>query len=150
MIFTVFFGTLVIMGAIILRTESRIPLDELTLVDFTLVTLASWRLIRLFVYDMVTKWFREQFWDAKKEGRQVYLEKPKTGPRRTLADLMGCPWCFGVWITAFTLFMYLITSYAVYPVIFLALSAVASFLQLLSNMVGHQAEYLKNRNERGF
>jgi len=135
------------MGAIILETESRIPLSELSLIDYTLITLATWRLVRLFVYDAITKFFREQFWDVVKVGRGYRLEKPKTGPRRTIADLLSCPWCFGVWATALVTFFYLITPYAVFPVILLSISAVATFLQLLSNLVGHKAEQLKNQIE---
>lgn len=145
-VFSVFFIILVVMGAIILETESRIPLTELALVDYVLITLASWRLTRLFVYDNITKFFREQFWDVKKVGKGYQLEKPKTGPRRTLADLLDCPWCFGVWATAMVTFCYLITAYAIFPVTLLALAGVATFLQLLANLVGNQAEKLKREN----
>ena len=72
-VFGLFFLLLTIMGAIILDTESRIPFAQLTLTDFTLITLASWRLIRLFVYDNVTKWLREQFYDIQKVGEELYL-----------------------------------------------------------------------------
>lgn len=143
-VFSLFFLLLVIMGAIILQTESRVALNALTLTDYVLVTLASWRLVRLFVYDAITKFFREQFWDVVKVGKTYALEKPKVGPRRTLADLMSCPWCFGVWATASVLFFYLLTPYAVFPVVVLALSAVASFLQLLANLVGNKAEEFKD------
>lgn len=149
-VFIIFFFILIVMAIIILETEARIPFAELTLTDFVLVTLASWRLTRLVVYDNIMKWFREQFWDANMSGKRIVLEKPKAGPRRTLADLLSCPWCFGVWATAFVLFWYLVTPYALYPTIFLALSAVASFLQILANLVGHHAEHIKNLNERGF
>jgi hypothetical protein len=146
-VFTVFFIVLLIMGAIILETEARIPLIDLELVDYVLIALASWRLVRLFVYDAITKFFREQFWDVKNVGRGHSLEKPKTGPRRTIADLLSCPWCFGVWATAVIIFFYLITPYAVFPVVMLALSGVATFLQLLANLVGHQAEKIKKEVE---
>ena len=139
-VFLIFFIILIIMGAIILETEARIPLAELSTVDYVLITLATWRLTRLFVYDAITKFFREQFWDAVKAGRGHRLEKPKTGPRRTLADLLDCPWCFGTWAAAFVIFCYLITPYAVFPVVLLAISSVATFLQLLSNLVGNKAE----------
>ncbi len=138
---------MLIMASIILSTEARVPLTELELVDFVLITLASWRLTRLFVYDMVTKFVREQFLDVVKVGRKFALEKPKTGPRRTLADLFGCPWCFGVWATALMSFLYLISEWFYYVTIILALSAVATFLQILTNLVGHKAEELKNRNQ---
>jgi len=145
-VFSVFFLLLVVMGAIILETESRIPFADLELVDYVLITLASWRLTRLFIYDLITKMIREQFMNVKKVGRGYQLEKPKTGPRRTIADLLGCPWCFGVWATATITFFYLITPYAVFPVVVLALSAVASLLQIFSNLVGHKAEQIKNEN----
>ena len=142
-VFSVFFLILIVLGAIILETESRILLTELSVVDYTLITLATWRLVRLFVYDAVTKFFREQFWDVVKVGRGYRLEKPKSGPRRTIADLLSCPWCFGVWAAALVVFFYLITPYAVFPIILLAISAVASFLQVFSNLVGHKAEQIK-------
>ena len=146
-VFGLFFLLLTIMGAIILDSESRIPFAQLTLADFALITLASWRLIRLFVYDTMTKCIREQFYDIQKVGKGFTLVKPMTGPRRTLADLLSCPWCFGMWAAASVTFFYLLTPYAVYFVIFLAISAVASFLQVLTNMIGWQAEKLKGEAE---
>lgn len=139
-VFAVFFIILVTLGAIILETESRIPLVDLSLVDYVLIVLASWRLTRLFVYDIVTKFIREQFWDLVKVGRGHQLEKPKIGPRRTIADLLDCPWCFGVWASAIMIFFYLITPYAVFPVMLLALSAVASFLTNISRLVSLKIE----------
>lgn len=146
-VFSVFFLILVIMGSIILETESRINLDELSTVDFVLMTLATWRLTRLFVYDNITKFIREQFWDVVKAGKGYTLEKPKIGPRRTLADLFSCPWCFSVWSAAVIIFFYLVTPYATYPIMLLALSAIATFFQLLSNLVGHKAENARIQNE---
>lgn len=141
-VFFGFFLILVVMGAIILDTEARIAFVDLSLVDYTLITLASWRLTRLFVSDTITKFFREQFWDVKKVSKGLELEKPKTGPRRTLADLLSCAWCFGLWATATVAFFYLLTPYAIFPVVILALAGVATFLQLLSNLVVHKTESL--------
>lgn len=134
-VFSVFFLILLVMAAIILETESRIPLVDLALTDYVLVTLAAWRLTRLFVYDEVTRFIREQFLDVKKVGKSYQLEKPKTGPRRTLADLFDCPWCVGIWVAFVTLFVYLLTPYAVLPVTVLAIASVATFLQLLTGAV---------------
>lgn len=147
-IFTIFFLTLVVMATIIVGGEAYRTPESLVLADYVLMTMATWRLIRLFVYDAVTKWFREQFYNPVKTKDGVLLEKPATGPRRTLADLLSCPWCFGVWAGAVVVFFYLMSPWAFYPIVFLALSAAASFLQLLSNMVGHRAEQLKRENER--
>ncbi|MCA9367577.1 DUF1360 domain-containing protein [Candidatus Kaiserbacteria bacterium] len=146
-IFSAFFGALIVMATIILNSEARLAWNELTLVDYTLITLATWRLTRLFVYDTITKWFREQFWDVQKSGRGFVLEKPASGPRRTLADLLSCPWCVGVWMAGTVLFFYLLTAWSVFPIVMLAISAVASFLQILSNLVGHNAERAKKQCE---
>jgi hypothetical protein len=147
-VFGIFFLCLVGMGAIILETESYRELTSLTVVDFVLIALASHRLIRLFVYDALMKFFREQFYDATLNKRgEVVLVKPATGPLRTLADLLSCLWCFGMWATATVTFFYLLTPYAYVPVLILALSSVASTLQLTTNLIGHKAEQLKRQNE---
>lgn len=142
-VFSIFFVILVVLAAIILETEARVPLGELSLTDYVLLTLASWRLTRLFVYDTVTKFIREQFWNVKKVGKGYQLEKPKTGPRRTLADLFDCPWCIGVFAAGTITFLYLLTPYMIFPVMLLAISVVATFMQLLANLVGNKAEQLK-------
>ena len=147
-VFAIFFVILIVLGAIILETESRIPLTELSLTDYVLITLAAWRVTRLFVYDAITKFFREQFWDVVKVGRGYRLEKPKVGPRRTIADLLSCPWCFGVWASAAVTFFYLLTPYMIFPTILLAISAVATSLQIIMNLIGHSAERAQKQTEK--
>ena len=145
-VFSIFFLVLAVMGAIIIETEAYIAWHDFTTFDYLILTLATWRLTRLFVYDGITRFIREQFYDVKKVGRGYRLEKPKTGPRRLLADLFSCPWCISIWAGAVTLFLYLLTPYAIFPLAILALSAVASFLQILTNLVGHNAERVKRQN----
>jgi len=120
------------------------PLYSLNVVDVVLIVLATFRVIRLFVYDKITGFFREQFWDANEVGDgEVIFTKPLRGPRRAIAELISCPWCFGVWAAALTTFFYLLTPYTFYVVLFLAIAAVATFLQILANVVGWKAEQLK-------
>jgi hypothetical protein len=142
-VFTVIFIGFVFMGMVILEGSGYKTFDELTLTDFVLMTLASFRLIRLVVYDKITAFFREQFYDAEVTKMKVVLVKPESGPRRTLADLLSCPWCFGVWASATVVFFYMLTPWSVFPIIFLALAGVASFFQILSNLIGWKAEQLK-------
>ncbi len=146
-IFLGFFICLVFLATIILEGEAIKSYDSLTLIDFTLITLATWRCIRLVVYDKIFAFVRERFYDATEYKGKVVLVKPEGGPRRTLADLVTCPWCIGVWMGAMVCFFYLLTSSAFFPVLFLSLSAVVSFLQILSNMIGWRAEQLKNETE---
>jgi len=143
LVFSIVFLIFIFMGSVILEGEAYKSIGDLTLVDFVLMSLASFRLVRLMVYDKITAFFREQFYDLNTTKTKVTLEKPATGPRRTVADLLTCPWCFGVWATATVTFFYLLTPYALYPILILALSSVATLLQLFANMIGWKAEQLK-------
>lgn len=146
-VFSLFFLVLVVMSAIILETEARMEWAELTNADYIIMLLASWRLTRLFVYDNMTRFLREQFMDVKKVGRGYRLEKPTGGPRRSLADLFTCPWCMSVWTSALVVFIYMLTEYAVLPFMLLGMSAVVSALQISTNLLGHNAERAKKQNE---
>lgn len=148
-VFSVFFLFLVVMGIIILDSEAYKSYASLTTTDFVLIALASFRLIRLVVYDAISAFFREQFWDAKVLKTKVELIKPAGGPRRTMADLLSCPWCYGIWASAMVAFFYLLTPYAYYPVLFMALAGIATLLQLTANLIGWKAEELKDKVERG-
>jgi len=146
-VFSIVFLGFIFMGTVILDGEAYKAYDTLTLTDFALIALASFRFIRLMVYDKITAFFREQFYDAEVVKTKVVLVKPETGPRRTLADLMSCPWCFGVWASATVTFFYLLTPWAFFPVLLMALAGVASFIQILANMIGWKAEELKHNVE---
>lgn len=146
-VFLLFYIGLLVMAIIILQTEARMAYTDLTLLDLSLITLASFRVTRMFVYDSMTKFLREQFLDAKVIRNKVTLVKPAVGPRRTLSDLISCPWCFGVWATTLVAFFYLLTPHAYLPTLILALASVVSLLQLFANMIGWKAEQLKKDTE---
>ena len=143
-VFSLFFVSLVVSGTVIVQSVGIHNFHDIPLSDAIIITLATFRFTRLMVYDKITAFFREQFYNAKTlRGGAVVLEKPARGPRRTLADLLSCPWCISVWGAATILFFYALTEYAWYPILLLALSGAATTLQLLSNMMGWKAEQLK-------
>lgn len=142
-VFGIVFVAFIFMGTVILSSEAYKAYGTLTLTDYVLLTLATMRFTRLFVYDKITAFFREQFYDVHETKNGFTLVKPEHGPRRTLADLMSCPWCFGVWSAGTVSFFYLLTPYAFYPVLILALGSLGTLLQLLANMIGWKAEQLK-------
>ncbi len=135
------------MGDIILETEAYLKWYDLTTFDYLVVTLATWRLTRLFVQDSITRFIREQFMDVVKSGRGYRLEKPKSGVRRILAESFSCPWCTSIWVAMVVLFLYVLTPYAVYPFALLALSAAASFMYNVSSLIGNNAERAKKQND---
>jgi Protein of unknown function (DUF1360) len=142
-VFSLFFLAFLFMGTIILESEAYRSYESLTLFDFGLMALATFRLTRLFVYDKITAFFREQFSDAVETKNGVALVKPERGPRRTLADLLSCPWCFGMWAAGTVAFFYLLTPYAFFFVLMLAIGAAGSVLQITANLIGWKAEEAK-------
>jgi len=148
-VFLLFYIGLLVMAVIILQSEARMEYTDLTMLDLAIITLASFRLTRMFVYDSMTRFLREQFLDAKVVRNKVTLVKPLVGPRRTLSELISCPWCFGVWATTMVVFFYMLTPYAYFPILILALASVATLLQLFANMIGWKAEQLKRDTEGG-
>lgn len=141
--FTAFFLVLLFLGSIILEGEAGSHMRGLTRIEYLLLALATFRLTRLVVYDKITAFFREQFFNVVETKQGLELVKPEGGPRRTLADLLSCPWCFGIWASATVIFFYLLTPYAYFPILVLALGGVGSLLQIISNLIGWKAEQLK-------
>ncbi len=150
-IFSLLFVGLFIAAGWLLFSLGRLPI-AISLFDFTLIILATFRLTRLFVYDKVTQfvrdWFVRKTVVSEEGGDMVVVRQPYVrGPLRTLHDLLGCPWCFGVWAALAVVFFYYLTPYAWFVILVLAVAGVATFLQLLSNMVGWRAESLKRSVE---
>lgn len=114
------------------RLAAFIPLT-----DFVLMALAVTRLVRLFTYDAITAFVREWFVGAD----------PRSF-RGTLGTLINCPWCTGLWFSLVVVFFYFAAPIAWYMILVLALSSLASFFQLLANVVGWSAELKKKEVER--
>ena len=146
-LFLVLFVSFIILGDALLASYSYRSILYVDLFDITLITLASFRFIRLVIYDKIFAFFRDQFWNASVVDGEVVLTKPSGGPRRTLADLLSCPWCFGIWAAATVTFFYFLTPYAFFPILFMAIAGIASLLQLLSNLIGWHAEKAKKSVE---
>ena len=142
-VFLLFFFCLAGMATIILETESMKTYESLLLADYVHITLASFRIVRAIVYDKMFAFLREQFYDVTEYKWKVVLVKPESGPRRTLADLFTCPWCIGVWAVFMVSFFYMLTPYAFYPTLILALSGAASVLQVVANLIGFKSEQAK-------
>lgn len=100
--------------------------------DIVLMSLAVMRLTRLFTYDKITQFVRDWFVDAHPNSF-----------RGTLGALLDCPWCTGLWFAAFVVFFYFAWDGAWFFILILAIAAVASFLQVLANLVGWSAEHKK-------
>ncbi len=129
-----FFFAILLFGGIWFLSTLGAFYRTIGLGDILLLSLAVWRLTRLFTYDSITKFIRDWFVGAR----------PETF-RGTLHTLLTCPWCTGLWFGATVVFFYFLTPYAWPIVLVLAIAALGSFFQVLSNYVGWSAEYKKRQ-----
>lgn len=119
--------------------------------DITIMALATFRIVRLVSYDKIFAFVRNFFLDpiapASPVGEEHACEncrsgaapgykKPPGGPRRTVAELLECMWCTGLWAALGVAFLYFLAPPARLLVIILAIAAVGSFLQNVSQMIG--------------
>jgi hypothetical protein len=116
------------------RNVSGIYPQNISTFDFWIIVLAIYRLIRLFVYDSITTFMRQ--WLSY-----------GSAFKRSLHHIATCPWCAGIWTSLFVVFFYAFFPQLWLFLLLLAVSAVASFLQLLSNLVGWGAEHKKLETE---
>ena len=100
--------------------------------DIVIISLATFRMIRLTSSDKMFAFVRNSFLDKQEDGM---YQKPPGGPRRTVAELVECLWCTGLWGALFVSVVYFAADIGRFFVILLAVAAVGSFLQLLSQMV---------------
>lgn len=129
--FSLFFILLLLIGIQWLFATNRFT-PYVPLADFLLMALAIFRLIRLFSYDLITKFYRD--WLAK---------QPEDSFLGTLSALMHCPWCSGLWFSYAVVFFYFATPISIPLILILALAGVASIIQILANLIGWSAEYKK-------
>ena len=73
---------------------------------------------------------------------------PPKGIRRTILELLDCPWCTGVWISLFVVFFYFYTPYFWFPLFVLAVSGLATFIQLSASVIGWTAEKMKQETPK--
>lgn len=131
MFLSLFFIGLVATGIWYLATTGAFA-RSVSFADLLLMSLAVWRLTRLFTYDAITKFIRDWFVGARPETL-----------RGSLHTLLTCPWCTGLWFGATVVFFYFATPFAWPVILILGIAAIGSFLQVLSNLVGWSAEAKK-------
>lgn len=144
-IFSLFFVVVCfVLFKILVSVRGSVP-TSISFFDMSLLILAAFRITRLFVYDKITRFLRDMLFHVEEvyteEGVTFFGKKERTrGPLRTAYDLLTCPWCFSVWAAVGVSFFYFLTPDAWLPIFVLAISGVASLLQLVANMIGWVAE----------
>lgn len=135
--------TMVFLAYILYIARGGMP-SEIKIFDFILIVLASFRTTRLFVYDKVMEFFRDLFMKVEKidvlESEVVIHKKNFSyGIRRTVRDLLYCPWCTNVWVSLFIIFFYFLSPLSWFFIFALAVSGAGTFIQIITNKI----EFLK-------
>lgn len=117
-IFMCVFLILILMVSLFL---DRTTLGRMSAFDVCVLIAAVFRLIRLVSYDKITYFLRD------------YLANSVHPFKRTLFELVICPWCTGVWATLFSVALYLLFPGLWLFFLILAVSGVASFFQIVTN-----------------
>ena len=133
---SLFFAALVILSIGVLGKQGRIFYDVPTR-DIILLSLAIFRLIRLFTYDQITQFIRDWFAGAAPNSL-----------RHSLGVLINCPWCIGLWFSWLMVTFYFGSIYSWPIILILAGAAIASLIQILSNWIGWNAELSKIEAKR--
>lgn len=110
-------------GVILIFRQQGRAVVKVSLFDFILLILATYRLAHLFVYDSVTDFLRD------------FLAKFEKGPGKTLSNLINCPWCTGVWVALFLAFIFFLTPYAWFFIFVLALAGAAIILKIVADRI---------------
>ena len=108
---------------------------NITFLTLILLSLASFRLTRLLVFDRIFEFIREPFFDEIKEEHEgeveIYYLPKKKGVKKFIGELLSCYWCTGVWSAAFIVgFTYLCPDFSGPIILILAVAGFASLLEL--------------------
>ncbi|NHC40223.1 DUF1360 domain-containing protein [Bacillus sp. MM2020_1] len=116
---------------------------NITILQILILSLASFRLTRLLVFDKITEFIREPFFNEIKEENEegeievYYLPKEK-GFKKFIGELLSCYWCTGIWASAGIVAISLLYPDFSFPIILIF--AVAGFASILESIVQHFIE----------
>ncbi|PKG25563.1 DUF1360 domain-containing protein [Niallia nealsonii] len=108
---------------------------DISLMDFILLILASFRITRLLVYDRITEFIRsvvlEEVTEKNEMGEDTVYYVPRPGRvRGFFGELISCYWCTGVWSAIFLILLYYLFPAICTPfVLVFAIAGAAAFIE---------------------
>lgn len=109
--------------------------------DFVLISVASFRLTRLIVFDKITEFIRAPFFDEVEElnehgEKEIYYTPKKTPFKRFIGELLSCYWCTGIWSSIFLCVLYLLWPSLSFPLLLiLAVAGLAAFIESILQLL---------------
>ena len=92
--------------------------------EFFVISLATFRLIRLFTYEKIMNFIRN------------FLAMRKSKFMLTINELLICPWCTGIWMALLVIALYFLIPLGKILVFILAIAGAGSLIQVFANMIG--------------
>lgn len=115
------------------NTTGWLVLLSLAPFEFAIISLAAFRLLHLITYDKIFAFVRN-FFDRRGKSEGV------DGGYRYVDSFLECLWCTGVWSALIVLTIYCLGMWGQFVVLVLAISGVASLLQLVSHAFASKTE----------
>lgn len=123
--------------------EASGALAGMTPFQFIVLSLATFRLTRLVVADHIMLWLRDACVNVNETTNSetgllcIVREKPPKGIRLLFANLLGCPWCVGVWMAFLVIVMYMGVVLDVFPLgrVIIYIFAIAGAASLVQTVV---------------
>ncbi len=141
-----FFMAVMVVVSIAYDNNGMFTFKNISIFEFFILVLAVFRLTRLFVYDGIMQYVRdlcvikERVKDEFTGKEKIICHKPTVGLRKVLSDLLACPWCVGVWLSAAVIIIYTTLPISHLIIFILAVAGLASFVQITINGIGWTAE----------
>lgn len=99
-----------------------------------ILSLASFRLTRLIVFDMITEFIRSPFFEELIEEGEVYLVPKGNGIKKWIGELLNCYWCTGIWVSVLLFIAYVFLPVVGIPlVLILSIAAIAACIETVIN-----------------
>ncbi|KON89400.1 sporulation protein [Sporosarcina globispora] len=110
---------------------------DITPMELVILTLASFRLTRLIVFDKITEFLRRPFLEEVEEKDEngeieVYWVVKEGRVRGFFGELLSCYWCTGVWSALFLYALYYFyVSWAAPVLVILSVAGLAAIIESL-------------------
>jgi hypothetical protein len=110
---------------------------KITFLNVLILSLASFRLTRLLVFDKIFEFFRSPFFDEVSETNEdgdmeIYYLPKKTGVKKFIGELLSCYWCAGIWAAALIVGLsYLYPAISTPLILILAIAGLSSFIEII-------------------
>ena len=129
-IFSIVFVMLIIFMTYLLDFINNDMLKNIRFFDFVILSRATFRLIRLFTYDKIMQFLRDIF------------AQSRFASLKTINELITCPWCTGIWMSLFIVYLYFLHPGSWLFILVLAVAGTGSLIQIFANMMGR----INNKN----